>query len=123
MSSHVERSNARESVITMDHRDTEGALVRREHTERAEFSEAHLSIDRGETADVVHSTIAGLTETTGERVTKIRTVDGMLVAVLSDYALPSGALGTTVEYRTAPASIPATRKARKIWRALKPYEQ
>jgi len=107
----------------MDHRDTEGALVRREGGERAEFSEAHLTIDRGTAADVVHSTIAGLTETTSDRVTKIRTVEGTLVAVLTDYALSSGALGTTIEYRTAPASISATRKARKIWRALEPYER
>lgn len=100
----------------------EGTLVPRESTDRDEFSRAYLTLGIDETAARIHETVKGLEETETEDGSRIRTLEGMLVAVLENYVLPDGTLGTTLSYRVAPASLPATRKARKLWTALRPYQ-
>lgn len=83
--------------------------------ERPAFTTEQLTVDVERATEVVCDTLKGLTATdTGEGIT-FRTTDGMLVAVLS------GGQTAELHYRTAPASESATLKARRAWRALKPY--
>lgn len=86
--------------------------------ERPEFTTEHLAIDAERATEFVCDELKGLTATDTDEGVKFRTTDGMLVAILAD-----SREAETVEfhYRTAPASETATLKAKRVWRALKPY--
>lgn len=98
------------------------ALVPESPADRPEFSTVELTIDPDAAAAVIDSTLAGLPSTATVEGRRFRTTDGMLVAVLTHGEQPSGPVESRLSYRTAPAAELATRKARRLRLALRPYE-
>lgn len=96
-------------------------MVLKRSDERDEFTTVELILGEARAAEIVHSTLKGLTSTPTEGGLKFRTSEGMLVALLRECEQPSPGVQSLLEYRTAPASEAATRKARKIRTALEPY--
>lgn len=88
---------------------------------RPEFESVDLEIDVDAAHRHLNEAMRGLNASESREGNKYRTADGMLVAIIGTDA-PDGSDGTaTLVYRTAPPSVPATRKARKIFEALEPY--
>lgn len=93
-------------------------IVLKDDDKYTEFTTEHLGIDVETAIDVVHGTLGGITATETESGVKLRTMDGMLLAILTDSPVEPS---IQLHYRTAPASETATLKARKLWRALEPH--
>lgn len=91
-------------------------LVHVTETARPEFTVERLAVDAATATDRICESVGGVTATETTRGTKIRTQNGMLIAVVVGTDE-----GCELQYRTAPASEPATLKARRLWRALRPY--
>lgn len=89
---------------------------------RDEFTTVELAIDLDGAEKAVRSAINGLATSSTEEGLKFRTTDGMLVAVLGDGESARESVRSSLVYRTAPASIPATLKANRIRRVLQPYQ-
>lgn len=82
--------------------------------EYPEFSTERLTLDVGMATELAHETLNGLTDTETDEGRKFRTMDGTLIAILSE----AEGEGVELHYRTAPESHPGTLKARKLRRAL-----
>jgi hypothetical protein len=93
-------------------------IVLKDDDRYSEFTTEALTIDTETAIEIIMDTLGGVTATRTEAGVKLRSMDGMLLAILA-----AGADDSPVEvhYRTAPASETATLKARKLWRALEPY--
>ena len=91
-------------------------LLRVADAARPEFTSERLTVDPETATDLVCDAVAGVTATETTQGTKFRTQDGMLIAVVTETDD-----GSELQYRTAPASEPATLKARRLWRAMQPY--
>ena len=85
---------------------------------RPEFESVDLTVDTGAARRHVEDAVAGLVASEADEVVNYRTLDGTLVAVVGT---PSEREGSTIAYRTAPASNPATRKASRLREALDPH--
>jgi hypothetical protein len=87
---------------------------------RPEFESVDLAVELGEARDRIDDAMAGLaaSEVETEAVVNYRTLDGTLVAVVGT---PGAREGSTLAYRTAPASDPATRKASRLREAIDPH--
>lgn len=96
--------------------DDHEQLVRVEGPERPEFAVERLGLDRAAAVELICESVGGVTATETTRGTKIRTQSGMLIAVVIGTDD-----GSELQYRTAPASDPATLKARRLWRAMRPH--
>ncbi|MFB6130758.1 MAG: hypothetical protein ABEJ28_08065 [Salinigranum sp.] len=98
---------------------TPSALVPKANVEHPEFTTEGLTLDVESARDLICATLGGVTATDTADGVKFRTSDGSLVAILTGthYEAPA----VELHYRTAPPSESATLKARKVWRALKPY--
>ena len=83
-----------------------------------EFTTERLRLDAERATDVIQDRIGGLSSTRTDEGVKFRTMDGMLVAILTGADDESA---VDFHYRTAPASEAATLKARKLRRGLEPY--
>jgi hypothetical protein len=92
--------------------------VQKKHVEHPEFTTEHLALDVETATDLLCAAVNGVTATETTVGTKLRTQTGMLVAILTE-----ADDGVDLHYRTAPASEPATLKARRLWRALRPYAE
>lgn len=91
-------------------------LVRAAGVERPEFAVEQLTVDAATATELICEAVGSVTATETTRGTKIRTHNGMLIAVVTETDD-----GSELQYRTAPASDPATLKARRLWRAMRPY--
>lgn len=87
---------------------------------RPEFESVHLDIDADETHRHIADAIKGLAASETDEGVNYRTLDGMLVAVVGDRNTDDGERAT-LAFRTAPASVAATRKATRILEALEGY--
>jgi hypothetical protein len=85
---------------------------------RPEFESVDLGVDTGEARSHVEDAVKSLAASEADDVVNYRTVDGVLVAVVGRSGHRDGA---TLAYRTAPAAMPATRKASRLREALDPY--
>lgn len=90
--------------------------VHKAHVEHPEFTTERLALDVQTATDLICDAVSGVTPTETTVGTKFRTQTGMLIAILTE-----AGDGVDLHYRTAPASEPATLKARRLWRALRPY--
>lgn len=90
--------------------------VRDRGNERPEFTTEHLAIDAASATAFICDAVGGVTATETTVGTKFRTHNGMLIAVVTETDD-----GVALQYRTAPASEPATLKARRLWKAMRPY--
>jgi len=90
--------------------------------ERPEFETVNLDITAEEAHRHIDDTVAGLSPSEDSDQMKIRTTGGMLVAIIAARDSERGGVKSTLAYRTEPASDPATRKAKKLAEALRPYE-
>lgn len=90
--------------------------------ERPEFETVDLDITAEEVHRHIDEAITGLSTSEDSDGMKVRTTDGMLVAVIAHRYTGSGDVKSTLAYRTEPASEFATRKAKKLVEALGPYE-
>jgi len=88
---------------------------------RPEFEVVDLDVDTAETDRRIEDTIKGLATAETDAGVKYRTTDGMLVAVVASRPSGSGDTKAQLAYRTAPASVAATRKAAKLMDALRPH--
>lgn len=95
-----------------------GELVPPHLEERPEFTTVTLVIDVQEALDVIEDTVRGLTSADTDEGVRLRTRDGMLVAVVSEGPGDDADVGSVVASRTAPPSELATRKAGKIRDAI-----
>lgn len=86
-----------------------------------EFTAVALSIDVADATEKIHGAVKGLHATETAVGVKIRTTDGMLVAVVSEPAGVPDPVESVVQYRTEPESELATRKAGKLGAALDPF--
>jgi hypothetical protein len=99
--------------------DDSGQLVRAEGIERPEFTTERLAVDGERAVALVHEAVEGVSTADTPEGTKVRTRGGMLLAIVTE----AGEGHTDLHYRTAPASDPATLKARRLWKALRPYAE
>ena len=90
--------------------------------DRPEFETVDLDVTPEEAQRRVDAAIAGLATAEDADGMKVRTTDGMLVAVIGHRHSGSGDVKSRLAYRTEPASVPATRKAKKLAEALRPAE-
>ncbi len=71
--------------------------------------------------EIILEALKGVSATETEEGIKFRTMDGMLIAILTGTHYEEPAV--KLHYRTAPASETATLKARRLWRALESYAE
>ena len=86
-----------------------------------EFATMPLEISVDEAIDEVHDAVKGLHGTPTPVGVKVRTTDGMLVAVVRESERDDDAVSSRLSYRIEPASELATRKAQKIATALERF--
>lgn len=98
--------------------DEPATLVRTDEIEHPEFTTERLALDAERATELIREAVKGVSATETPEGTKFRTRRGMLLAILTDHES-----GVDLHYRTAPASESATLKARRIWRALRPYAE
>jgi len=98
---------------------TTSTLLPTAGTAHSEFSTVPLHLDLATATDLVHDALNGVTTTEADEGVKVRTTDGMLIAILTgdDPDEPT----VELHYRIAPPSGVATLKARKLSRAFAPY--
>lgn len=98
----------------------EDALVPAERPVHPEFATEHLAIDAERVTTVVHDTVENVTATDTAEGRKFRATDGTLLAILRPAG--TGTAAVDFHYRTAPPTATATRRARAMARALRPFE-
>jgi hypothetical protein len=82
---------------------------------RPSFTSVDLAIGLETACDRIEETVAGLAASETDGVVNYRTTDGTLVAVVGP---PSERGDAALAYRTAPAALPATRRASRLRDAL-----
>lgn len=88
---------------------------------RPEFESVDLAIAVDEAHQHINETMRGLNASESEEGKRYRTSDGMLVAIVGSRSTERGDENARLGYRTEPSSELATRKASKLFEALKPY--
>lgn len=86
-----------------------------------EFATMPLGIGVDEAIDAVHDAVKGLHGTRTDVGVKVRTTDGMLVAVVCGVTAADDPAASILHFRTEPASELATRKGRKLGAALEQF--
>ncbi|WP_255198151.1 hypothetical protein [Halorarius litoreus] len=94
-------------------------LVRKAQVERPEFTTERLAVGPPRAVDLIREAVEGVSTTETETGITVRTRRGMLLAIVTAVDGEHADL----HYRTAPASEPATLKARRLWKALRPYAE
>ena len=98
---------------------TDGGTTADRRFDDPEFSTVAVSLGVADALDEITDAVKGLHATGTAVGTKVRTTDGMLVAVVQAGSADDTAL---VNYRIEPASDLATRKGRKIGETLTQFE-
>lgn len=101
------------------HSNDSALLVRKAQIERPEFTTERLAVDTTRAVELIGEAVGGVSTADTSEGTKVRTQGGMLLAIVTD----AGEDRADLHYRTAPASEPATLKARRLWKALRPYAE
>ena len=99
--------------------DTTSTLIPVEDMKHSEFTTERLRLNVETATEIIRETLKGISATETDEGIKFRTMDGMLIAILTGTHYEDPAV--ELHYRTAPASETATLKARKLWRALESY--
>jgi hypothetical protein len=88
---------------------------------RPEFEIVDLAVDVEAVDRAIEAVIKGLVASDVEYGRKYRTTRGTLVAVVAPRPSDGGDAKTALAYRTAPASDSATRKATKVFEAVRDH--